>query len=137
MNDALKEGTTQALRSLNERMAALAEDFGVEPANIEGVAAEIGRIADKMIDPTLDMYPGETIVWHVGYLAKDRLKDARLDRLAEILLKKALPRGFVYSIEHEPIDGTNEGFLTQRKLAPNQYAYLYTKRKGKPFGRRR
>jgi hypothetical protein len=55
-----------------------------------------------------DLKPGERCVYHVGFLAIDRVEDIALHRLSEAFLELS-EKGLVY--------------LFQRKLGPSRYSY--------------
>ena len=71
---------------------------------------------------------GETICYHIGNLSRDRTKDRELDRLANIMSKFGLPKGFRYCSENSSINGLNLGHLVQRRLSESRFAYLFQKR---------
>lgn len=67
------------------------------------------------------------IVYHVGYLPKDRQYDLALDALARDYLEAATPLGvLVYpNLGDDSPRGRGEGTLTQRRLWPGVYEYRF------------
>lgn len=92
--------------------------------------------------------PGESLVWYSGYLPVDRLyprkpeagmgrdewalryaRERAVNRLAQFMLRQGAPKQFVYNAEraaHE-IHGTARGHLSQRRLGPMFYDYVFTR----------
>ncbi len=76
------------------------------------------------------MKPGETIVYHRGFLPADRAKDFDDDLNAAIMLTFGTPEGFMVTLE-STMRGEGLGYLTQRKVGPRDYIYRFT-RAGRP-----
>lgn len=78
---------------------------------------------------------GESLVYHTGSLARDRVEDEDIDRLARLALTLGMPRGtpmswcYAIGLEEPPL---GVAILTQRKVKKGRhirYDYVITKRK--------
>ena len=92
--------------------------------------------------------PGESMVWYCGYLPIDRLhprapaggmgkaewqatyaRERALEKLAQFMLRQGAPANFVVAAERRgyAVDGLARGHLSQRRLGPLFYEYVFTK----------
>ncbi|MGE0660943.1 MAG: hypothetical protein AB7O63_15720 [Reyranellaceae bacterium] len=101
--------------------------------------------AEQMIET---LGPGESMVWYCGYLPIDRLhprtpeagttreqwqsryaRERAVEKLARFMLRQGAPPGFVVAVERGgySVDGLARGQLSQRRLGPLFYEYLFTR----------
>ena len=103
--------------------------------------------AEEMI---VALAAGETLVWYCGYLPIDRLhprapepgqsreqwqqtraRESAVEKLARFMLLQGAPAGFVVAPERGgySVDGLGRGALSQRRLGPLFYEYLFTRKR--------
>ena len=101
--------------------------------------------ASELID---GLGPRESMVWYCGYLPIDRLhprapaggmgkaewqglyaRERALEKLAQFMLRQGAPANFVVAPERRGyvVDGLARGHLSQRRLGPLFYEYVFTK----------
>ena len=73
------------------------------------------------------MKNGQHFVYYRGYIAKDREAAPGVGLLADEMMRHGCPPRYAYG-EGTVVDGYGSGELTQRRLGPNDYHYIFTKR---------
>lgn len=86
-------------------------------------AAEIRKAVDKQIN---DLAPGEHVIYHAGFLLRDRRVFRDLDVVAQRFFEHGTPPDFEHALGHFT-EGTGRGRLVQRRIGSADYRYLFVK----------